>query len=387
MKAVNQLLFRIFIVQFYKENIGFFLFFFVLFFGLIPVNDLLYFHKALLLAQATSPWVAAGSCALWFLYGLKCTRFLMLVIEKYNISFLHELQSVRKTRLNATFATLFCLAFAPVLLYSFVTIIAAVLQNEFSIALLFFFFLTLTIYFSMKRLITLLHRATKYQGEKNSYNKFFAIGNGYLFLFRFLLNEKKISILILKIFSFGFYYLFLIRYASSFGLPYLIISLLLISYVHSIFVYYLQDHLELKMKFIRTLPIPMYKRVLLSVMPIFLLVLPDLIFMLVNGSEVMTFSEIIFCYFLITGQLFLYLVILYIKRLEIKAFIARLFLIVLTFHFLYIIVDPVVVILVQFGFSFTVFATLYYKYEHLVVVTKGIRTNNAQRTSSSDSLN
>src|SRR5438105_4972418 len=90
-----RLMFRLFVVPFYKANAGFFLFFFFIFFGTVNGGSLITYHASLLNSFLGS-WQGLGLVFLcWTLYEIKCLLFILRITKSQEGSFLYNLQAVK----------------------------------------------------------------------------------------------------------------------------------------------------------------------------------------------------------------------------------------------------------------------------------------------------
>ncbi|PYF72405.1 hypothetical protein [Pedobacter nutrimenti] len=104
--------------EFYIQHAGLFLFLFYLLFGTVEASQLLNYHKALLLAIASSPLLLTGCFLLWILYALKCQLF---IGNKKNLpayAFMQLLPAAAKKRQLLVWLQLYALLLLPVLIYA-----------------------------------------------------------------------------------------------------------------------------------------------------------------------------------------------------------------------------------------------------------------------------
>jgi hypothetical protein len=132
---------KVFTVRYYTRNTGFFLFVFYFFFGIVPGNQLVSYHYALIMGFLTSPGMLLITLLIWLLYNLKCMAYVQKTLSARENTFLYAtlgiLEGPRKWR------TLYWLHFslyAPVLVYSFVAILIALKTQAYVPAIIILFF-------------------------------------------------------------------------------------------------------------------------------------------------------------------------------------------------------------------------------------------------------
>lgn len=103
MRSVTAILQKIFTAQFYIQNTGFFLVLFYLLFGVVDSGSLLPYHRGLMLGFLGNPVFLLLVLALWTLYAIKCTGFVMKVLQSQGCEFLYPTMGsmTRNQRLRA----------------------------------------------------------------------------------------------------------------------------------------------------------------------------------------------------------------------------------------------------------------------------------------------
>lgn len=359
---------KIFVFQFYKANMGFFFFWFIFFFGIVSPHSLISYHLALIQAQVDSTLILIGAIFCWTLYDIMCIRFFERIIIKYRDSFLHVLQVVPSAKLNILIGTFHTLVFLPCLTYAVIVAVIAGNQEKQGVAIIIGSFL---IFITVAGTRWLKMNLAKRTGSKI----FLLPGNGrrtihYIFyLLQFILKERKVTALVLKIASFFLFFIVFIRLGDGFDKVSFTNVLLLIVYLHAVLVYHAHKFIEERARFLRNLPISFAGRIIVFLVPICVIFIPELLFMLVNDLPMLTSPEIVVYYFLLVSQLLLYLVLLYTASYKLKDYIKILFAVGFGLIFLCRGVNLYWVILLQFSAAFIIFRIRYYKYEHVVFIT------------------
>src|SRR3981081_257199 len=81
---------KILIKSFYREQAGFFLFVFLIFFGIVQPSTQLYFHYALIRGILAAPAFMGVVALAWLLYGLRVRRFIIGTLEAPDALFLYK---------------------------------------------------------------------------------------------------------------------------------------------------------------------------------------------------------------------------------------------------------------------------------------------------------
>src|SRR5688572_28453657 len=118
MASVMRLFFRILIKEFYAINGGYFLFLFILFFGVVSPTDLGIFHESIILGMFNSPLFMGAVMLGWFLYSTKCLLFGNKILSKPENNFEANLQAFSFKQQWALFFVNFFLLYLPEVVYS-----------------------------------------------------------------------------------------------------------------------------------------------------------------------------------------------------------------------------------------------------------------------------
>jgi hypothetical protein len=368
MYPVFKILFNLFVSQFYKLNGGFFLFWFIVFFGIVYPGMLLDYHLMLIQIEIDSTIMLGGVMTAWLLYNERALKCLRTIILKYHCSFLHVLQAVNTKGLLIILGFCHILVFLPVLIYAI--IVGGVSVSQFKIiqaSLILLFLITIIVTSTIRLKNLFLSRMPLHSPALFGKFSFPKLPIPYIFyLVYYILNERKINILVLKVFSFFFFYLFLIKHVGEFSKSWFVLSLLLICYGHSILLFHVHKFMEEELAFLRNLPLSLFKRMSMYFISISLLFLPELLFMFINGLNVLTFNDIFYSYFILVSQVLLYISLLYWTNIQLKKYLKIIFVIFVFSTFLYNTLSYGLLSLLLFGLSYIIFKLRYYKYEHIV---------------------
>jgi len=188
----------------------------------------------------------------------------------------------------------------------------------------------------------------------------------FFYLLYYILYKKKISAFTLKIFSLALFYLVLTRLSDNFDKDSFINILILIGYFHSILLFDVHKFLEEKCSFIRNLPLSPPKRIAMFFVLICLLYLPEVFYLFINKTALLSFGDIIAMYLMIVSQLMFYTSIIYVSNFKLKIFLRWIFIVAFVIVFLNKLINLDLLITIQFLLFYLIFQSRYFKYEHKV---------------------
>ncbi|HMI59626.1 MAG TPA: hypothetical protein VK518_01920 [Puia sp.] len=122
--------------SFYRQNAGFFVLLFVLFFGVVAPSEQLAYHYTLILGMLETPLFLGIVLFAWLLYGLKTSRFLFATLDEPEANFLFKLGVMSPGRLFRLCMRIQGLLFLPVWAYSFAVMGVAIYRHTYREALL-----------------------------------------------------------------------------------------------------------------------------------------------------------------------------------------------------------------------------------------------------------
>jgi hypothetical protein len=122
--------------SFYRQNAGFFVLLFLLFFGVVAPSEQLAYHYSLILGMLETPLFLGIVLFAWLLYGLKTSRFLFAALDEPEANFLFKLGVLSRSRLFWLCMGIQGLLLLPVWAYSFAVMGVAVYRHVYGTALL-----------------------------------------------------------------------------------------------------------------------------------------------------------------------------------------------------------------------------------------------------------
>lgn len=320
MISVATIVARVLVGPFYKANTGFFLFLFYLLFGLMNARDLVLYHSSLMhTIVATNTGIGVAMLVV-LLYNYKCAAYVLAAISKPENVFLINLQALAVWKQFSVL--LFCqfLLALPVLLYLGITITIGLQQGFIVAASGLVLFLVLSCAGSAWLYVQNLngyHRVSLRLPVKltGNYTKW-----PVLYPLQHLLHERKLAMLIVKLFSgFVFYMVFIVNH-DVFSLNYFRLLFLLCTAAHGMLVYYSFEFTEKQLAFTRNLPITRTKRLLNYLLTYLLLLLPELCLLFVYSTGLMSWADLLQTFAIGLGLLLLLMAILYLPNMHLQRF-------------------------------------------------------------------
>lgn len=368
MSSERTFLFKLVVVQFYKQNTGLFLFFFLIFFGIIPPQFLIATHAALIQAQLTSVALMIGVSFFWILYAMRCLRFMDKTFSEYQHAFLNLYQIIPTSRIYGLMASCFLTMYLPVLIYAvLVTAIAVYLGiywHVISTVTLLSAITVFSIIWAKQALIESRELNTSYLripgfsvvDIKRSINlKFILLAH--------LWSDKKLGLAAQKLFSYVAFNFFFIRNAEIFREDYFTFFIFLIGAMNALLIFNLHKMMEEKLIFLRNLPLSMPRRFIMIMITGTILFIPELIMMLVSGFKLLAIQDSLVLYGILATQFVLLFSILYTSSLSLKKYVQYVFLLLLSYLVLYLLIPTPLIVPFNLGLAYLIFHEQYHAYE------------------------
>ncbi|MEJ0102773.1 MAG: hypothetical protein WDO19_09550 [Bacteroidota bacterium] len=183
------------------------------------------------------------------------------------------------------------------------------------------------------------------------------------YLLYYTFHYRKLALLTIKLASLFILNVILVLNKDDFAMRDFILVFMVILLIHAFLVFYYARFIEKEISFTRNLPIPIFKRYLVYGLIYGLLLLPELLFMLVEGGGLINAYIIFIFYFTGLGQLLLFTSVLYITRLKIKEYLKLIFAVYLLSSILLLSQYNLLFLVAEWIISFTIFLYSYYSFE------------------------
>jgi hypothetical protein len=315
MKTILHFLLTVFVRQFFLINAGFFLFLFFVFFGVVNGGQLISYHQSLILGMIGSPIFMGAVWGCWLLYNFKCIAFCNAVISAPESNYIFSLKALSPAKQLSLYLAVSSLLYLPVMLYAGFVIYLAFSKAMAITGLLVLTFQLLMIALGAFSLFLSINR----NNSSNPGEKLIGLlGNMYripmkyhAFLIGHIFDYKKMAFAGVKIFSLLLLSVSFIRNGDHFDADFFSIFFQLILTGHAVLVFYCVQFNESQLQFSRNLPIPLYKVASMYMLTFSILLLPELLFMLINNHGNLPIRHIVELYFTAIATLFFYTGTLY----------------------------------------------------------------------------
>jgi hypothetical protein len=262
--------------SFYREHAGFFVFVFLVFFGVVQPSTQLYFHYALIRGVLETPALMGLVVLAWGLYGLRVRRFILQTLGDPDARFLYKINALPARRRAAQCLRTATALHGPVIGYAVLIIAVAIARNVAGKAMEISGFVTLLVAGTAWE----MHRRLRYPGgnTKNTGKPGWRRVTYGSILLRFLWTENKGITVAVKIFSCSFLYLFLrvqTRDDYDLRMPFLAYSLALFG--HGILLHRCRKLETTRLLGYGTLPVNVFHRGTQYALFCFGLLLPEII--------------------------------------------------------------------------------------------------------------
>ncbi|KIA88915.1 hypothetical protein OC25_25835 [Pedobacter kyungheensis] len=330
--------------SFYQQHAGFFLVGIYILFGVVEPSQLMGYQKALLLSGITSPVGMAIVFTSWFLYSLKVLFFVRQKLAEAQYSYVRETAALHVNMQLKLWLKLFLVMLLPIGVYVVLLIVLSFKYHLFWSALSIVFVFTLLCVI----LSWLTFRSVTFgflKRERRSLSTGIQVKRPYFSWPIFhLLNEQPLMLLMCKGLSFIFFKGMLWMFADADTDERVVLVGLLASVLcHAVLIYSLLKFEISYLNFVKSMPVPVFKRVFNWLLIFAIILIPEWIFaMMASHSMLYTF----FTAFLFgLASLHLMLTILNIVKLDMDRYLKYL----LFFFFI-----AMWAILVHYGLLFSV---------------------------------
>ena len=282
MLPINKVLIRIIVTEFYKQNLGLFLFVFFIMFGMVEGSQLIYYHLSLITGVIQSTAFFSLVLTLWLVYAIKSAQFVTSQLAKPQHSFLFVLTSLPKFAQVFAFALVHVLIHTPVLLYAIAIATVAFDQGQWLLS-------TEVIVFNLLLCGILCLISVHKLNHPSAFSNvtFFKLPRFIKkslawFYAAFLLNELKVITTVTKLFSYfavyGFLQISVDHYENRIALMGLLVGLT----GHAVLIFELRKWEDSYLHFLKNLPFSPITRYLTMVIIFSLLLLPELFLLLTH---------------------------------------------------------------------------------------------------------
>ncbi|MBN9380474.1 MAG: hypothetical protein J0H74_06900 [Chitinophagaceae bacterium] len=276
----RKLLWKTLVRQYYRQNTGFFLFFFLVFFGVVAPSQQLTYHYALIRGMLATPTFLILVLFLWLLYATKCGQWITGLQRGPDHIFLYMLPLMGKVRAFQLLLEVQLMLFMPVILYALAVVSVALYESAWIPAAVVSFFillvcLTSVVVYQYELFHPEIFRRVSFHNRagKRRWRTFY-----WSFLSRSFFSEHKVLLAGIKLFGCGILYLLLETQSPDsydIRLPFLIFSMALFG--HSVLIHQLRGMEEQRLLFYRGMPVSLPGRWMQYGILYFLVLLPEMV--------------------------------------------------------------------------------------------------------------
>lgn len=369
MNPAVHILVKSLVKPFYRQNAGLFIFLIIVMFGAVGELDgagTIDYHYSLISGMLNNLLFFLLVFFGWFLYANKCVQFVSKMLQTPDNSYLHILLQHDRKKLYGLLLLVELMLFLPVILYSIAIIAVAFFKKKYVAAIIVLLYETIICMISAGIYFNRLENgAANSNVISDRINKVFLWKKWYWIIFiRYLLNNRKLLLLSIKLYDCGILYLFMKNltheeYDITLGFIFYSFGLL----GHGVIIHQLREFEELQLTFYRSLPISLLRRFLQYALLYFILLIPEIIILILLTSKYLlvkdAFTIIICSYSILLLLNSLLFIASYTMRDYLKMSFA-IFCIIWLATFVRMLPHLAVIF---FGLAFGLFLIQYYQYE------------------------
>ncbi len=247
--------------SFYRQHAGFFLFFFIVFFGIVAPSQQLAYHYALIRGMLEAPAFLVLVAIAWLLYGIKTVQFVFRVIDSPEGSFLCQLRRLKPSRCYWMMLRVQHLLFLPVSGYALAILGVALYRGAWVPALVVVLSpglicgMAATLYYGRLGSPVAFHGRERSVVRSRRHARYWGV------LLRFLFYDSRWLLAGVKVFSCGLLYLLLrLQTPEDYDLRAVYFSYGMALFGHSILLFRCRKLETGRMTWYRALPVTLGKR-------------------------------------------------------------------------------------------------------------------------------
>ncbi|MEO6903230.1 MAG: hypothetical protein ABI315_08760 [Bacteroidia bacterium] len=365
MNIIIKIINRVFVLEYYKANLFFFLMILSLLtgFGTFPKPILL--HSEIMLDISKHAYLLMITLFLFTLYNFKCYHFIIKQFTATQNNFLMSLIHLPKKRLFSYLLYIQIVLLLPFLIYLFITASIAFINAHFLSGIF-------TLIYSL-----LLASATAfcygYRVWMHTNKEYTVIPLAwtrrikkapFLFYVLFVLQEQEVCLVITKICS-GIVLVGVINAGDAPDIKFIAFGILTSIFIHTTLIFRVKSFEDQFMDFLRILPLPTYNRIASLLLAYSFILIPEILvifFNFIQSPE--TFAAILFVIPLALSTILFFHSILYTLNVDINNYITYSFCIYLLITLIVLFgIHPLILGFVFFFISYFLFHRYYYAYE------------------------
>ena len=359
-----QIFSKLLISKFYKMNAGFFLFLFIILFGILPGPDTIRLHRGLMSAATSSPAFAAVAAIIFLLFNFKCISFTYKEMEQPENGFLYNMQGISNARQFLLFAYYHASVYSPFLMYALIMARVGFQEHHYLLASFTIIWQLIICGIAVYLYFSKLNNTWKNPAFTLPSITLFPDKNFSFYLLYHSLYSRKGAFIAIKIFSLLALQFLVVLNADKTSRENVCFLILLSISAHALLPVYYVQFMEGELPFLRNLPLSILKRLSIYIITYSVIFIPELLFLLWNEHTVLSISIIISLYLLAIGRLTLFTSLQYFKGMDVNRYTGVVFVLFFVTLILLASVNLWVFIIAESVIGIFLFYLLYYKYEN-----------------------
>lgn len=313
---MSNILFKVLVARFYKQNTGFFLLFFVLLFGLLDGKSTIQLHDAIMQGVTSSVGFCGVAMVVWAAYNFKCTSFCLKELDQPENSFLYRMQAVNNRKQFILLLTAHAAIYAPLLAYAAATVVHGWYEHQYILPCIFLLYqllmcgISAAIYFNKINSTWEQPFITLPSFDISRKKQFL------FYLIHYSLSSRKGAFIGIKLCSMLLLQAMVAANTHKLSKEAICVLIMFLISAHSLLPLHYVRFVEGGMAFLRNLPITVMRRLLMYITTYAIIFLPELLFLLLNTHHIMPLELTISLYAVAVAQLSLYTALQYINGIN-----------------------------------------------------------------------
>lgn len=363
---------RVFVLEYYKANLFFFLLLLSLLTGFGTFPNPIQLHSEIMLDISKNTYLLIAILFAFTLYNLKCYHFIIRQFTATENIFLTSLIHLSKKSLFFYLLYIQITLLLPFLIYLFITAsISFINAHYFSGIFILLYILLLASatawYYSYRmwkyankeyiiQSPTWLHRIKK---------------SHFLFYVLFILHNEEVCLIITKICS-GIVLIGVMNEGATLDIKFIAFGIITSIFMHTTLIFKIKLFEDQYMGFLKTLPIPLYTRIGAFLLTYTVILVPEILAILFHFiKSPITFAPMVLFIPVALSTLLFFHTVLYTSSMDINNYITYSFCIYLLTTLIVLFgIDPLVLACAFFLISYLLFYNYYYTYEYKSDLTK-----------------
>ena len=354
---------RLLVTRFYKMNAGFFIFLFIMLFGILPGADSIHLHHAIMDA-VTGSWVfTLVAAAVFLLYNFKCVSFSLKEIDLPENSFIFNIQGESNLRQYLALGASHVSIYFPALIYGTITVGVGISNHHYALALAMLGWQGVMCATGTWAYFNRLNSTWKKPLITLPSLVIFPKKSFLFYLLHYSVYNRKGTFIAIKIFSLLLLQFLVVLNAGKESKENVCFLVLFCISAHALLPVYFVRFLETELSFLRNLPISMARRISVYAFTYLIIFIPEILFLLWNESGVLSPGIVFSIYALAVSRLTLYTSLQYLKKMGIDRYTT---VVLVLFFVTLILLASLNLWLFAIGESIvacTLFSMLYFKFE------------------------